>query len=78
MEKKPDGFDPSSVQQAMKLAQSDTGRQLFTLLQNTHGAQLQSAMDSAAKGDYRQAMLAMQQLMSSPQAQELLKRLQED
>lgn len=77
MQKKSDGIHDFSIQQAMKLANSDAGQQLFSLLKNTQGQQLQSAMDQAAAGDYDQMKKTMQALLSSQQAQELLKKMQE-
>lgn len=78
MQKNSDGIGDFSVQEAMKLAQSDAGKQLFSLLQSTQGAQLQNAMDQAAAGNYEQVKQTMQQIMASQQAQELLSRMRGD
>lgn len=64
-----------SMQQAMKLAQSDAGQQLFSLLQSTEGDKLQSAMDHAAAGDMEQVKQTMQQLMQSAQVQDLIRKM---
>ena len=64
-----------SMQQAMKLANSDAGQQLFTLLKSTEGDILQTAMDQAAAGDMEQVKKTMQQLMQSQQVQELIKKM---
>lgn len=64
-----------SMQQAMKLAQSDAGQQLFSLLQSTEGDKLQSAMDHAAAGDMEQVKKTMQQLMQSAQVQDLIRKM---
>ena len=63
------------VQEAMKLAQSDTGRQLYALLQKTQGQQLQSAMEQASSGNYDAVRKALNSMLSDPQAQELQKKL---
>ena len=47
MERLPD----ISAEQVKKLAESDAGKQLFALLQQTQGDQLKVAMDRAAAGD---------------------------
>ena len=77
MQKKTDGFQEFSIQQAAKLSQSDAGQQLFALLQRDHGDQLQSAMEQAKAGDYTKVKETMQSLLASEQAQELLKKMQE-
>jgi hypothetical protein len=71
MERLPD----ISAEQVKKLAESDAGKQLFALLQQTQGDQLKVAMDRAAAGDYAMAKKAMESMMNSPQAMALLKQL---
>lgn len=71
MERLPD-ISPEQIQ---KLAESDAGKQLFALLQQTQGEQLKTAMDRAAAGDYAMAKKAMASMMHSPQAMALLKQL---
>ena len=78
MQKKSDGFNDFSMQEAMRLAQSDAGQQLFALLQATQGEQLQTAMDQAAAGDYSNVKKTLQALLADRQAQELLKQLRGD
>lgn len=77
MQKKTDGFQEFSIQQAAKLSQSEAGQQLFALLQSNHADQLQSAMEQAKAGDYAKVKETMLQLLASQQAQELLKKLRE-
>ncbi len=72
MPKKSDDF---SMREAMRLANSDAGRQLLALLKSQDSGQLQQAMDQAAAGDYDQVQKTLHDLLSSTQAQELLKRL---
>ena len=71
MERLPD----ISPEQMKKLAESDAGKQLFALLQQTQGDQLKIAMDRAAAGDYGMAKQALSSMMNSPQAMALLKQL---
>ena len=78
MSKNSDGITDFSVQQAMKLAQSDAGKQLFALLQNTEGEKLQTAMNQAAAGDLEQVKKTMQQIMESGQVQQLMKKMRGD
>lgn len=75
MQKNSDGITDFSVQQAMALAQSDAGKQLFSLLQRTQGDKLQAAMDQAAAGDLEQVKKTMQQIMASDQAKALMQRM---
>lgn len=71
MERLPD----ISPEQMKKLAESDAGKQLFALLQQTQADQLKVAMDRAAAGDYSMAKQALSSMMNSPQAMALLKQL---
>lgn len=77
MQKKNDRFGDFDIQQAMRLANSDAGRQLLSLLQSTQGKKLQDAMDQAAAGNYDQVKKTMQELMDNDQAQQLMKKMQE-
>ncbi len=77
MRKKSDDFSDISVQRAMQLAQSEAGQQLYQLLQRTQGQQLQSMMDQAAAGNFEEIKKNMQSLLASPQARELLSKMQE-
>ena len=62
----------------MRLANSDTGRQLLDLLQTTQGDTLQGAMDQAAAGDYDQLKKTVQQLLSNDQARQLVEKMGSD
>lgn len=72
MQKNADHF---SMQEVMRLAQSDTGQQLLALLKRENGAALQQAMEQAAAGDYAQVQKTMSSLLTSPEAQALLRQL---
>ena len=74
MEKK---FHEFSILEAMRLAQSDAGQQLLQLLKKNHGQAAQTAMDSAQNGDLLRAKQALQNFLSDPQAQALLRQLKE-
>lgn len=71
-------FDDFSMQEALRLAKSDAGQQLLALLHSSHGDAVRSAMDCAKAGDMVQAQQALSAFLSDPQAQALLKQLQED
>ncbi len=77
MQKKSEQNGNFSTEQAMRLAGSHAGKQLFAFLQQTQGDKLQYAMDQAAAGDMAQVKKAMQDLMRDQKAQELLKKMQE-
>lgn len=74
MDKK-DAVGGFSMQDAMKLAQSDAGKQLYALLQQQNAQQLQDAMDDAAAGNYEQVKNTMTSLLASPEVRELLKKM---
>ena len=77
MRKKTDGFQEFSMEQAAALSKSAAAKELYALLQRTNGEQLRTAMEQASSGNYAGVKETMQQLMNSPQAQQLLKKLQE-
>ena len=63
------------IQEAMKLAKDPTAQELIRLLQRNGGDSLRQAMEKAAAGDYTQAKKALQHLMESPEAKDLLRQL---
>lgn len=69
MEQMPD------MMELFRLAQTPAGRQLIALLQSKGGSQLSQAAGKAAAGDYTQAKALLSDLLSSPEAQVLLKEL---
>lgn len=75
MKKKPDFGGDFSIEDAMRLAQSDAGKQLIAMLQNANSDHVQAAMDHAAAGDYEMAKQALSSLLSSPEAKQLLEQL---
>jgi len=66
-----------SMQEALRLANSDAGQQLLALLKQSGGEQLQQAMAQASSGDYTAVKDTLAPLLSSPQMQALLKQLEE-
>lgn len=76
MDKKSNDISGFSMQQAMKFANSDAGKQLYNLLQSTQGDALQSAMDQAAAGNYDAVKKTMEQLLKNQEAKKLLQDLQ--
>lgn len=65
------------LSQLMKLAQSSAGQKLLSLLQRSGGEALQSAIAKASAGDYREAQKQLSSLLSTPEAQALLKQMEE-
>jgi hypothetical protein len=64
-----------AIQEAMRIAKSSAGQQLLRMLQNGNQDALNKAMQLAANGNYDQAKVLLQQMLSDPQAKELLKKL---
>jgi len=74
MQKKSDDF---SMQEAMRLANTPAGQQLLALLRQENGDKLQSIMQMAQSGDLKSAGNALQNILSSQNAQTLLKEMEE-
>lgn len=74
MEKKYEDF---SIQEAMRLAQSDAGQQLLQMLRSQHSDAACTALERAKDGDIQQAKQALQAFLSDPKAQALLQQLKE-
>lgn len=72
MQKKSEDF---SMEEVMRLAKSPAGQQLLAMLQRSDGERVQQAANQAAAGDYAQAAQTLQTLLSSPEAQALVKQL---
>lgn len=68
-------FDPASMQEAMKLANTPAGRQLIQHLQNANGDAMQQAMNSAAGGDFEAAKKLLSQMLSTEEAKKLMEQL---
>lgn len=72
MQKKSEDF---YMEEVMRLANSPAGQQLLAMLQRSDGDRVQQAADMAAAGDYAQAAKTLRSMLSSPEAQALLKQL---
>lgn len=67
-----------SMQEAMRLAQSETGQQLMAALRAQNTDAVSQAMEQAAAGDLEKARQSMSSLLASPQIQALLEQLRRD
>lgn len=65
------------MSQLLKLAQSPAGQQLLSLLQHSGGRDLENAIAKASTGDYSEAQKSLSSLLSTPEAQALLKQMEE-
>ena len=72
MQKNSDNF---SMQEAIRLAQSEAGQQLLAMLRAQNGDVLNKAMDQAAAGDYSQARQTLSALLASPQVRAMLEQM---
>ena len=64
-----------SMQDAMRLANSDAGQRLLDILKQSDGKTLQQAMDQAAAGNYESMQATLSSLLASQEVQALLKEL---
>ena len=68
-------FDPASIQEALRLANTPEGRQLIQLLRQSDGENMQKAMNSAASGDYDSAKKQLSKMLNTPEAKKLMEQL---
>ena len=73
MQKNSDDF---SVQEAMRLAKTPAGQKLIALLQQEKGDKLQEIIRLAQEGNIRSAGNALQNMLSSDTAQQLVKEVE--
>ena len=71
MQKNSDDFE-----KAMRLAKSPAGQRLLAMLQHNDSGQVQKATMEANAGNYEGAVESIRSLLSSPEAQRLLKELE--
>ena len=64
-----------SMQEAMRIANSDAGKRLLAIMQQSDSASLQKAMNQASAGNYEVAQKALASFLSSQEVQALLKEL---
>ena len=72
MEKKSQDF---SMEDVKRIAKSPAGQQLMALLQQKDSDAVAQATAQAKAGDYAQAGQTLSALLSSPEAQKLMKEL---
>ena len=72
MQKNPENF---SMQDALRLAQSEAGQQLFAMLKAQNNDAVSQAMEQAASGDYAQVKQTLTALLSSPQIKSMLEQM---
>ena len=64
-----------SMQDAMRIASTEAGQQLFKLLQNNNADALKQAMSLANQGDYSSLSKTLAPLLNKPEIQQLLKQM---
>jgi len=72
MEKKSQDF---SMEEIMRMAKSPAGQQLIAMLRQTDNTKLEQAISQAKVGDYSQAGQTLNSMLSTPEAQRLMKEL---
>lgn len=64
-----------TVAEAMRLANTDAGKQLLALLKSQQPGALETAMNQAQAGNYDAIKQTMSAALSSPEVQRLLKQM---
>ncbi len=64
-----------SMQEAMRLAKTPAGQQLFSLLQQSGGENLQHAANQASVGDYAKLEALLKNAVKNPEIAALIKQL---
>lgn len=64
-----------AIHEAMRLAQTEAGKQLVEFLRRGDPQQLQTVLSQASRGDLAQAQKSLSQLLQDPQARQLLEQL---
>ena len=70
-------FDDLSMQEAMRLANTDTGKQLIAMFKQQHSEEVPNVMQSLRAGDIERAKQALAAFMSDPKTQALLSKMEE-
>lgn len=68
-------FQNFSMQEAMKLAKTDAGKQLIALLQQQNETEIQTAMAQAHAGNMDAAKDALRSILENPQTRAILQQL---
>lgn len=77
MDNKNGNFQDFSMAQAMKLANSEAGKQLLNRLQQQNGSELERAVAQASSGDMTMAKQTLSRLLADPETVRLLNKLKE-
>ena len=64
-----------SMEEVMRLAKSPAGQRLLDMLQQGDSTKLEQAVSQAKSGNYSSAGQTLSAMLSSPEAQKLLKEL---
>ena len=64
-----------SMEEVMRMAKSPAGQRLLAMLQQRDAGKLEQAVSLAKTGDYASAGQTLSAMLSSPEAQKLLKEL---
>lgn len=64
-----------SYEDILRMAQSPAGQQLIALMRKKGGSELHDAIRQASGGDYEKAKESIDQILSTPEAWDLLKQL---
>ena len=64
-----------STEEIIRFANSPAGKKLMALLQNTNSANLQSAAEEPASGNFESAQKKLSPLLNSPEVQALIKQM---
>ena len=75
MSKKAEQPQNFSMEEAKKLAQSEAGQKLYSALQQSHGAQLRSAMEQASAGNYTEVKKALSELLNDPNIRDMMQKI---
>ena len=68
-------FDELSMQDAMRLANSEAGQKLLAMMKNRDPKMLEKAAAQASAGNYEQLKQTMSAFLSTPEARALLEQL---
>lgn len=72
MEKEPGNINLSEL---MKIANSTAGQELLSLVQNKKDEKFDEAMQLAQSGDFSQAQEIISKILSTPEAEALMKKI---
>lgn len=67
--------DNLSMQDALRLAKSEAGQQLFAALRAHNAPAIDRAMEQAAAGDYSQLKDTLSSLLASPELKAMLEQI---